>query len=295
MDKFSKKLLEQAPKFEKGKIYVFQLEGLRKVKGGIVIPAGVIIPSSYSIYDTGDGTNKTINIVDKIVPGTKGKDPTIKLKDVVFDKNLKGKIVCDGSKQRERDLFHYLYFSPFNKANKGKEFHIPSKAGYLYKYIDNDKIEIMSVDKKKKALAAQNLAMTIDEDQLRIICEQLGKDKNSKPKFLYKDSMSEEGLRMSLVAFAEKNPVKVLRLDDEVDLALRGLIKDAIKGEVIYHDKALEQASWCDTREPIVVVPSGSSMDSILVGYLLTTDGDKVRETMMKSLKARGVEEYMEV
>jgi hypothetical protein len=300
MKGISKELQKLIPEFKAGETYEFELLNLKTTKlsngrSGKLVPSRVIIPSSCSIKDPGTNETITINYVDIVLPSTAKSDERVKLGRVEFVKSEKGRKILRGNNGKDKDLFEYLYLCAWGKHSEGQPWHYEPKNGaYKFKFVDRANLKKNEIEKKRKRHAAISIALDLSDKDMRILCEKLQSDKNIDPPFVYSEKWLEDDLRDRLVNFAEKNPGKVIDKHEQYNLAIENLVRDALKAEIIIHDKPKKQVIWGTGQGLLVTVPKGKQVKDILATYFMTEEGKNDLEAIVAQLKGDNVPESTE-
>ena len=139
---YSEELKALIPEFKSGKKYIFKqlaayYDPKKKKK---VVPNSRRLINHDVIFDKVKDENIDIMCIDRKVINGKGHNGSdIKLREVIFERSFNGEWVLDGATKKDKPLFEYLWFSNFNRSNRGKDFHLPPKGSYVYEFVENEK------------------------------------------------------------------------------------------------------------------------------------------------------------
>jgi hypothetical protein len=293
MNELSKELKKMLPKFGPGDVYEFELLGIktRKIDGGRetkVYPSIKKIPASTVIYDPGAEQEVTLNYIKRVYPATnKHENERVELGKIEFKKSEKGRKILRGNNPADRKLFEYLYLCQWNASNVGQSYHVVNdNPNYKFKFVDNKAVNKNKLDAKKMKLQAMNIALSLSDKDMRILCEKLKSDPSIEPKFNFEDHWEDEDIRTRLVTFAENNPAKIITKNKEYNFAIEQLVRDAFDKKIISHDKAKKQIIWTKGKGLLITCAANKKPHNELANYFMTDEGKQDLEVIVAQLKS---------
>lgn len=279
--------------FKDDKTYVFRLVNLKKnpAMGDLMIPASVSIKNMDVVFDPYKNSGENVPIEYVSAYNNTGpdshKDVQKILGEISFRKKMNGEIRISGKDKGKKGLFEFLYLSSANKSNIGKPYHIKGTS-YYFEYVDMEEKAANRMHLERQAHKAASIAFELEEQQLRIVCEQLAKVRGNA--FTYNPSMGDDVLREQLVTYAKKYPERVIVLDDDFQLAAREAIKDAESRGIIIIDKAKRQIIWGANKTTICVIPPKIDAEDVLVSHFLSEDGGTILKMIMTQLEKNEID-----
>ncbi|NET30700.1 MAG: hypothetical protein F6K19_01685 [Cyanothece sp. SIO1E1] len=150
------------------------------------------------------------------------------LKKIEFDRQKNnGTIILDNTNPAHRAVARHLFFSPWNENNKGKNFHISSPAGYLFRR-KPDELNAEQRNEFKRSIHAANsyiFSLEKDEEKRNLALILFSDDFKRKNDI---DSMDINILEDKLTEFAKKHPSQALK---ESDTGLSDILSLIRKGK----------------------------------------------------------------
>lgn len=307
---YSPELLSHFPKIdrEKGQKLMFQVLGIRydPIMKKNIIPQTHQWPAIDRIWDPwnrrrpnpdrknsddaeflydGDYVDIAFITGERPTAPDSARESNIAIGEIVFRRELVGAIEYAGEKSMEQ-MCRFLFFCNLNESNSTgggdskKEpmpWYIKPQAGHIYKVVRPD-------EQAKKALGSSRLV-----DRAKIVIDDFSDDKLKEiakglfpSDYLYK---SADEIVIKLRSIAEKNPEKILKLSEDVDVKMNLFVNECVEQGLIEFDTT--KWVWADDKGTICTVKPGQTQFSSIKTFFLTDAGVSVMETLEKLKDAK--------
>ena len=298
----SKPLRDQYPGAPaKGEERVYKLLGITKKRpimvdgvithegrSGYNIPNSRNFPSSYVIRDTAN-TRKNVVLIERMIPTDDPKKPKQQKGVLEFRASEVGEIRINAENYvRYQHIDAYLWFCPWLINNKGKDFHVPHKFGYVIVMEDREKKAKDFIEKDEFIYGAKGIVYKMSESDMDIMISQL--------KLGDFQSMTKREKQQSLLVFASNmsGAKRINVLASDKDTVLRKMIRFAIDKEIIKESDTHLEMLWAKGGEVLCrKLPKKTLADSIIM-YFATDEGiDALR--IIKELLQVGIEKVTDI
>ncbi len=180
---------------------------------------------------------------------------------IQFSRSTGNTIDISGQNRGDDSLFLFLFLTNQNVMNKGKDWYAPSdgQAILFGMRTPHKGAEDRNAFRRKVRAAGEKIDLTPNEKllDLALALEMKGINQFSKM----------EEIKDKLYEIAEKNPDRVIGMDKDINLNMKLVIKEAMKYNIMYEDKALRLFVWADTKEAVFAVTPGQDLYNAAIKY----------------------------
>lgn len=277
-----RKVLEDARPKE-GHYVRFQVKNVHlDAKNRRQVPGRVAIPQRYVISDKKGKQNvrKTIEYIIGYEPMDDEGNIRPVYGEVAFTRDLNGYIHCYGSSPEDIDLFDFLYLSPYLEGNGGKKWFIKSKGGIKY-----------TLQQPKKT-ASEKVASRVELSKAFLVLQEMGEKKLRRATRGFKvrgvnvNSTEDELINALYEQVAEKDPQRILNIDNDREFSTTAFIQEALDKDII----TFESKSWVmsATGNPFYNILDGEDSKAVLAVFLESNAGKEDRESIQEQIEKSG-------
>ncbi|KKN63270.1 hypothetical protein LCGC14_0503880 [marine sediment metagenome] len=253
------------------------IEGQSKTR--LVAPNKRGLPGAYVIFDPHDGSQKKIEYISDTVPtGPNAMKPLWEIPgNIEFRRQEMCEIKVDHNSWpllKEVDIF--LFFSPWLVNNKGKEFHLHHKFGYLYTLQDHKTAARLSNEELKDINIVHASILDMEKEEVAIVYMAL--------KFGDPAKISPEEVQNAVLKhYGDPKNTKAFRvLTENNEIKFRALIKKAEKYKFIEVDSSGQQWIWTKGGEAICNKYPGKTVEESLLVFFTTSEGNEAAGILYK-------------
>ena len=276
---YSQELLAYFPKLASGQRLVFRVSNtyFDKLLNKQVVPTSTVIRSIDRIFDPGH--NAEIDIA--YITGSRPLGPNalkaeeIMLGEISFTRGNLGMFEWTGEKATEA-LARFLFFSNSNGSNVGKPWYMGGTTQYILVGDENAKQQLgneVLIDKAKAKLAALEPSML---SQLGIAWYPQDYDR-----------LSEAQLMLRLRSVAEKDPQRILNMNESGELQVMASVNSFIKESLIRTNE--NDTQWLFKDGTVLVNIRSDEAPYLAIKRFFSTDvGQRVYVALEEELTAAG-------
>lgn len=182
---------------------------------------------------------------------------------IQFTKSAGNMLGLSSNNKGEETLFTYLFLCNSNKLNMDKPWYAPSENQQPLFEMQLPEMDAKSKnDLRRRVRLAGDKIDNMPESKLRDFAISL-----DMPGINEFSGMEE--VRNQLYLISEKNPDKIMNMDKDVNLAMKLVIREALKYGIWEEDKALKLFVWPETKDPVFLMTPGQDLYAETIKYLL--------------------------
>jgi hypothetical protein len=274
---YSKELLEQFPKLQKGQTLVFRVSNtyFDRMLNKQVVPTSTMIKNIDRIYDPGH--DKQIDIA--FIIGSRPLGPNAAkaeeyiLGEISFTRGNLGMFEWMGDKANE-ELAKFLFFSNSNGSNVGKPWYLEGTTQYV----------IMGDDGAKQKLGNDKL---IDQAKMKLSAMKEAELAQLGMAWFPQDydRLGEEQLMLRFRSVAEKDPQRILSINENGEVQVMASVNRFVKDGLIKMND--NNTKWLFKDGTVLVNVNGDEAPYLAIKKFFGTDvGQKVYIVLEEELAA---------